>query len=158
MRPSPPFSTLLYSRPAARVNRGVEARIRQRVPRLPGDGFFHSAREKSGGGAHAPVDKKAGEALLIEGMKRAARPVLTVLTAGVLFLGMGAAGAGPVRGPSGQETPPQEVQKPKFDYMSNWLSRSTQPLGLKRDPAARALLGQGSVKWAIRSSPRHILE
>lgn len=53
---------------------------------------------------------------------------------------------------------PQEVQKPKYDYMSTFLSRSTQPLGLKEDPTIKKLLGQGAVKWAIRAGSRHLLD
>jgi hypothetical protein len=53
---------------------------------------------------------------------------------------------------------PQEVQKPKYDYMSTFLSRSTQPLGLKEDPTVKKLLGQGAVKWAIRAGSRHLLD
>ena len=57
-----------------------------------------------------------------------------------------------------QETPPQDVQKPNYDYMSTLLSRSTRPLGLREDPAVRRMLGQGSVPWAIRAGSRHILD
>jgi hypothetical protein len=58
----------------------------------------------------------------------------------------------------GQEPPPREVQKPSYDYMSGFLSRSTHPLGLKDDPSARRMLGQGPVAWAIRSGSRHVLD
>jgi hypothetical protein len=57
-----------------------------------------------------------------------------------------------------QEPPPQDVQKPNYDYMSTFLSRSTHPLGLKEDPAVRRMLGQGSVSWALRAGSRHILD
>ncbi len=57
-----------------------------------------------------------------------------------------------------QEPPPREVQKPSYDYMSGFLSRSTNPLGLKDDPAARRMLGQGPVAWAIRAGSRHVLD
>jgi len=57
-----------------------------------------------------------------------------------------------------QEPPPQDVQKPNYDYMSTFLSRSTRPLGLREDPAVRRMLGQGSVPWAIRAGTRHILD
>jgi hypothetical protein len=57
-----------------------------------------------------------------------------------------------------QEPPPREVQKPSFDYMDNILSRSTNPLGLKDDPAARRMLSQGPVAWAIRAGSRHVLD
>jgi hypothetical protein len=42
--------------------------------------------------------------------------------------------------------------------MSGFLSRSTQPLGLREDPAIKKLLEQGPVKWAIRAGSRHILD
>ncbi len=57
-----------------------------------------------------------------------------------------------------QDPPPREVQKPSYNYMDNFLSRSTRPLGLKDDPAARRMLGQGPVAWAIRSGSRHVLD
>lgn len=57
-----------------------------------------------------------------------------------------------------QEPPPQKVQKPSYDYMDNFLSRSTHPLGLKDDPAARRMLSQGPVAWAIRAGSRHVLD
>jgi len=56
------------------------------------------------------------------------------------------------------DPPPQEVQKPSYDYMSGLLSRNTRPLGLKEDPAARRMLGQGPVAWAIRAGSRHVLD
>lgn len=57
-----------------------------------------------------------------------------------------------------QEQPPQEVREPSYDYMSTFLSRGTHPLGIKEDPAARRMLGQGSVPWAIRAGSRHVLD
>lgn len=74
----------------------------------------------------------------------------------VLLFGSRAASPGPV--PSAQEPPPQEVQKPNYDYMSTFLSRSTNPLGIKVDPAARRVLNQGPVPWAVRAGSRHILD
>jgi hypothetical protein len=52
---------------------------------------------------------------------------------------------------------PQNTQKEKFDYMSSILSRNTQPLGLKENVTLRKLLNQTSIKWAMRSGGRHIL-
>jgi hypothetical protein len=52
---------------------------------------------------------------------------------------------------------PQDTKKPKYDYMSTFLSRDTNPLGLKENIALKKLLDQSSIKWAIRSSRRHIL-
>lgn len=57
-----------------------------------------------------------------------------------------------------QEPPPREVQKPTYDYMSGLLSRSTNPLGLKDNPAVRRMLGQGPAAWALRSCSRHVLD
>jgi hypothetical protein len=51
---------------------------------------------------------------------------------------------------------PQNTQKPKFDYMSSILNR-TNPLGLIDNAPLRALLSQPSIKWAMRSGGRHIL-
>ncbi len=55
------------------------------------------------------------------------------------------------------QAPPQEIQKPRLDYMSTFLSRTTGPLGLKEDQEFRHLLKQSKVKWAIRAGVRHIL-
>ena len=73
-----------------------------------------------------------------------------------LFLGSPAMRSGPQT--TSQEPPNQEVLKPNYDYMSTVLSRSTHPLGLKEDPAARRMLGQGAVPWAIRAGSRHVLD
>jgi hypothetical protein len=52
---------------------------------------------------------------------------------------------------------PQTSKKPKYDYMSTFLSRDTEPLGLKENIALKKFLEQPSFKWAIRSEKRHIL-
>jgi len=49
------------------------------------------------------------------------------------------------------------VKKPRYDYMSTFLSRNTKPLGLKEDLALKKLLSQSSIKWSIRAGERHIL-
>jgi hypothetical protein len=64
----------------------------------------------------------------------------------------------PLWASSSRQAAPQEAQKPKYDYMSTFLSRSTQPLGLKEDPSVRKLLGQGAARWAIRAGSRHVLD
>lgn len=91
-------------------------------------------------------------------MTKTARTVSGALAGAVfgLFLASAAMRSGPAQ--TAQEPPPQEVRKPNYDYMSTFLSRSTHPLGLKEDPAARRMLGQGSVPWAIRAGSRHILD
>jgi hypothetical protein len=91
-------------------------------------------------------------------MKRAA-----VILPGLLFLTILSAllkpgAAGPLRASSRFQAAPQEVQKPKYDYMSTFLSRSTQPLGLKDDPALKKMLDQGAVRWALRAGSRHALD
>ena len=48
------------------------------------------------------------------------------------------------------QVPPQEVQKPKLDYMSTFLSRTTSPLGIKEDEELRRLLRQPKTNWALR--------
>jgi len=55
------------------------------------------------------------------------------------------------------QAPPQEVQKPKLDYMSTFLSRTTSPLGLKEDQELRQFLKQSRAKWTVRAGVRHIL-
>jgi hypothetical protein len=55
------------------------------------------------------------------------------------------------------EKAPQSTQKQKFDYMSSILSRNTKPLGLKENLSLRKLLNQSSIKWAMRSGGRHLL-
>ena len=52
---------------------------------------------------------------------------------------------------------PQSTKKPKYDYMSTFLSRDTEPLGLKENIALKRFLEQPSIKWAIRSGKKHIL-
>jgi len=54
-----------------------------------------------------------------------------------------------------QNTP---AKKPNYDYMSTFLSRNTNPLGLKEDLALKKLLKQSSAKWAVRAGKRHILD
>ncbi|MGA2532585.1 MAG: hypothetical protein ABSG19_06055 [Candidatus Aminicenantales bacterium] len=56
-----------------------------------------------------------------------------------------------------RQASPQEAQKPKYDYMSGVLSRSTQPLGLKENPGMKEMLAQGPVRWALRAGRRHVL-
>jgi hypothetical protein len=55
---------------------------------------------------------------------------------------------------------PQNVpdKKPKYDYMSTFLNRSTNPLGLKIDPELEKLLTQPGIKWAIRAGFKHVLD
>jgi len=55
------------------------------------------------------------------------------------------------------QVPPQEVQKPRLDYMSTFLSRTTSPLGIKEDEELRRLLKQPKTHWALRAGIRHIL-
>lgn len=55
-------------------------------------------------------------------------------------------------------THPQTSKKPKYDYMSTFLSRNTKPLGLKEDPTLKKFLKQPTIKWAIRAGGRHILD
>jgi len=56
------------------------------------------------------------------------------------------------------ENHPQNVKKPKYDYMSTFLSRNTNPLGLKENIALKKYLNQPSIKWAIRAGEKHILQ
>jgi hypothetical protein len=55
----------------------------------------------------------------------------------------------------------EPAKKPKYDYMSTYLSslsRNTKPLGLKEDLVLKKLMKQPGIKWAIRSGKRHILQ
>jgi hypothetical protein len=51
-----------------------------------------------------------------------------------------------------------EPVKRQADYMSDFLSRNTKPLGLKEDPRLEKLLKQPAIDWAIRAGARHILD
>jgi len=59
--------------------------------------------------------------------------------------------------PNKPQADPQVPKKPKYDYMSTFLSRDTEPLGLKENIALKRFLEQPSIKWAIRSGKKHIL-
>ena len=52
---------------------------------------------------------------------------------------------------------PQTSKKPRNDYMSTFLSRNTEPLGLRENVALKRFIEQPSIKWAIRSGKKHIL-
>ncbi|OGD28474.1 MAG: hypothetical protein A2Y56_05530 [Candidatus Aminicenantes bacterium RBG_13_63_10] len=49
-------------------------------------------------------------------------------------------------------------QKPAFDYMSSYLSRNTNPLGLEEDKEIMELRAQPAIKWVIRAGWRHSLK
>jgi hypothetical protein len=91
-------------------------------------------------------------------MRRIALSLAAAVAVAAFGLFLRLVSPGPLRAQTGQESGSQEVQKPKYDYMSNFLSRSTRPLGLKEDPALRKLLHQGAVKWAIRAGSRQVLD
>ncbi len=55
------------------------------------------------------------------------------------------------------KTSPQSTKKPREDYMSSFLLRNAKPLGLRDNAALRKFLNQPSIKWAMRSGSRHIL-
>jgi hypothetical protein len=59
--------------------------------------------------------------------------------------------------PENNDSDPQSVKKPKFYYMSSILSRNTKPLGLIDNLTLRKFLNQPSIKWALRSGGKHIL-
>ncbi|MGB8959156.1 MAG: hypothetical protein WCC00_09145 [Candidatus Aminicenantales bacterium] len=91
-------------------------------------------------------------------MTKARRVSSAALTAIAFSLLLGPQAGSPGPQTTSQEPPPREVQRPSHDYMNGFLSRSTHPLGLKDDPAARRMLGQGPVAWAIRAGSRHVLD
>lgn len=96
---------------------------------------------------------------MIRTVTRKTRVLAGAAAACVLLLALGPSAARTGAQATSQDEPPQqEVQKPAYDYMSTYLSRSTNPLGLKEDPAARRMLNQGAVAWAIRAGSRHVLD
>jgi len=95
---------------------------------------------------------------MIRTVTRARRILSGALAGAVLGLLAGSRTLSPGPQTQTQEPPPREVQRPNYDYMSGFLSRSTHPLGLKDDPAARRMLGQGPAAWAVRSGSRHVLD
>jgi hypothetical protein len=100
-----------------------------------------------------------GEGLTIDAVKRTKRAVAGALGGALFSLFLAAPAIRPGPPQSAQEpAPPQKVRQPNYDYMSSFMSNRTNPLGLKEDPVARRMLGQGSVPWAIRAGSRHILD
>jgi hypothetical protein len=92
-------------------------------------------------------NKMKSEAGVVAGLA-----LFALLAAGLRFLP-----ARPLQGSPEVQPAPQDVKKPKYDYMSTFRSRSTQPLGLKEDPGLKKMLGQGTIRWAIRAGARHVL-
>jgi hypothetical protein len=91
-------------------------------------------------------------------MTKGRRTLCGGLGAAVMVLLLGPQAVRPGSQTPGQEPPPREVQKPSYDYMTGFLSRSAHPLGLKDDPVARRIMSQGPVAWAIRAGSRHVLD
>ena len=91
-------------------------------------------------------------------MTKMGRIVRSALAAACFGLLLGQQTMRPGSQSTAQEPPPREVQKPSHNYMDGFLLRNTNPLGLKDDPAARRMLGQGPVAWAVRAGSRHILD
>lgn len=91
-------------------------------------------------------------------MKREAGVAAGVVLFSLLAAPLSIFPARPIQGSTGAEAAPQEVQPPKTDYMSNFQSRSTRPLGLKQNPALKKMLDQGAVRWSIRAGARHVLD
>ncbi len=63
--------------------------------------------------------------------------------------------------PPGRDLVPGQQNEPvkrQSDYMSDFLSRNTKPLGLKEDRRLEKLLKQPAIYWAIRGGARHILD
>jgi hypothetical protein len=76
-------------------------------------------------------------------------------TAAAVILGLGL-----LLAPGGANRAQQNgaANKPGADYMRDVLRRNTKPIGLKEDKLLQELLKQSNMKWAIRSSGRHILD
>ena len=90
-------------------------------------------------------------------VRRAALILPGLLLLAVLSVIFALGPARPLWASSNRQAAPQEAQKPKYDYMSGVLSRSTQPLGLKENPGMKEMLAQGPVRWAIRAGSHHVL-
>ena len=58
---------------------------------------------------------------------------------------------------STSEGTPEKATDQEPGYMRKYLLRNTQPLGLNEDQILQRYLAQPSIKWAIRSSRKHIL-
>ena len=86
-------------------------------------------------------------------MKRAA-----AFASGLLLLAGLAAVLRPAPASRELQAPPQETQKPNYDYMNTFRSRSTRPLGLTEDPAMKRMLDQGAVRWAVRAGARQVMD
>lgn len=95
-----------------------------------------------------------------EVIKRAFSRILTALMLVVFCPGSSPSSSGNISAPPSAASLPQDNlgQKPKYDYMSTFLSRSTKPLGLKEDLIMKKLLKQPRAIWAIRAGSRHILD
>jgi hypothetical protein len=91
-------------------------------------------------------------------VKREAGVACGLALFGFLAVSLALLPARPLRGSTAGGAVPQEVKPPKYDYMSGFLLRSTQPLGLKENPALKKMLNQGAVRWAIRAGFRHVLD
>ena len=52
---------------------------------------------------------------------------------------------------------PPESHLIQDDYMSALLARNAEPLGLRENPELQRLLSQPSIKWAVRSNRKHVL-
>jgi hypothetical protein len=48
--------------------------------------------------------------------------------------------------------------RPQDDYMSALLARNADPIGLKENPELQELLNQPTIKWAVRSAAKHVLD
>ena len=78
--------------------------------------------------------------------------------AGLAAVPSPSAGLRPADASREPQAPPQETQKPNYDYMNNFRSRSTRPLGLKEDPAMKRMLEQGVLRWAVRAGVRQVMD
>jgi hypothetical protein len=100
---------------------------------------------------------KPGERLTFINVKREASVAVGVVLVTLLAAPLGFLPARTLpEAPGGQTS--QQVQPPKYDYMSGFRQSSTRPLGLKENPALKKMLDEGSVKWAIRAGFRHVLD
>ncbi len=55
-----------------------------------------------------------------------------------------------------QDNPP--LQRQNLDYMSTFLSRNTNPLGLEEDEGLKRMRNEAAITWVRRAGWRHPLK
>ncbi len=123
------------------------------------DFCYYPNRIQEGPTAESTGLTKSGESFILKQVKKKKIWIITAVAFTMILLftfkriGFSASTLFSVR----RNLDPQTSKKPKYDYMSTFLSRDTEPLGLKENIALKRFLEQPSIKWAIRSGKKHIL-